>query len=102
MDGRRHVVDQEGDGLVNGERANQMVIVEDQQAGLGQHGQVVEQVGQHDLGKRRRRSVEPGQRGSAKRRRDGLERGDEVAEELVEILVAVVESEPSDRARGTR
>jgi hypothetical protein len=46
-----------------------------------------------------RRCVEPGQRRLAERGRDGLERGNEVAQELVEILIALVESEPGDRAR---
>ena len=34
-----------------------------------------------------------------RRGRDGLEGGDEIAQELVDILIALVESEPGDRAR---
>ena len=64
---RRQVVEQEGDRGVDGRRAHEVVVVEDQQTGVGQGGQVVDQVGEHDLGRRRLRGVEPGQRRRARR-----------------------------------
>ena len=95
--GRWQVVEQERDRGVDGRGACEVVVVEDQQTGGWQGGQVVDEDGDHDLGRRRPRGVEPGQRPPACGRGDRLEGGDEVAEHLVEVLVALVEGEPGDR-----
>jgi hypothetical protein len=75
-----------------------VVVVQDQQTRSGQGGQVVDQLGDHDLGRRRPRGVEPGQRPLPAGGRDRLEGGDQVAEDLANLLVALVEGEPGDRA----
>ena len=62
VQGRWQVVEQEGDRGVDVRGAHEVVVVQDQQTGGGQGGQVVDQLGDHDLGRRRLRGVEPGQR----------------------------------------
>ena len=98
VDRRRQMLEQEGDGGVDGRGAHQVVVVQHQQARLGQGGQVVDQAGEDGLGRRRgRRGVQPGQRRAATGGGDRLEGGDQVAENLVSVLVALVEREPGDR-----
>jgi hypothetical protein len=57
MQARRQVLEQEGDRGVNARGAHQVVIVQDQQAGPGQGGQVVDQDGDHDFGGWRARGL---------------------------------------------
>jgi hypothetical protein len=95
VDRWRQVIEQEGESLVDGGRAHQVVVVQHQQARGGQGGQVVDQAGEDGCGRRcGQRGIQSGQRRAAAGGGDGLESSDEVAEELVSVLVVLVEREP--------
>jgi hypothetical protein len=96
--GGRQVVDQEGDRGLDGRGAHEMVVVQDEQAGRWQGDEVVDQAGEHHLRWRRLGGVEPGQRPPAAFGGDRLHGGDQVAEDLADVLVALVEGDPGDRA----
>ena len=95
---RWQVVEQEGDRGMDVRSLHQVVVVQDQQTGGGQGGQVVDQAGDHNLRWRRLRGVEPGHRPAPTGRSDRLQGGDQVAEEPAGVLVALVEGEPGGRA----
>ena len=98
VQGGWQVVEQEGDRGVDGRGAHEVVVVQDQQAGGGQNGQVIDQFGDQDLGWRRPGSVEPGQRPAAAGWGHRLQGGDEVAEDQAGVLVARIQREPGGRA----
>jgi hypothetical protein len=98
MQRRRQVVEQEGDRGMDGRGAHQVVVVQDQQARVGQGGQVVDQLGDHDLGRRRPRGLQPGQRPAPAGGGDRPEGADQVAKHLIGLLVGLVEGQPGGRA----
>jgi hypothetical protein len=77
---------------------HEVVVVHDQQTRRGQGDQIVDQAGDHDLRRRRPRGLEQGQRPPPAGRSDRLQGGDQVAEHLADVLVALVEGQPGGRA----
>ncbi|MFL6220815.1 MAG: hypothetical protein ACJ742_20130, partial [Actinomycetes bacterium] len=59
------MVEQEGDRGVNIRSAHEVIVVQDQQTGGGQGGQVVDQAGDHDLRWGRPRGLKPRQHPTA-------------------------------------
>ena len=85
------MLEQEGEGLVNRWRFDEVVVVEDEDEVVGDGGDVVEQGGEHCFGGWGLRGLEQAQDGVPHFGRDGLQGGDEVGEEAGGVVVVFVE-----------
>ena len=80
---------------MDGEVVNEVVIVEDEQGGAGQGGQLVEQRRQNGGQRRGLGRLQGCQQGLPKVGKLGLQGGDKVAEEAAGIVVASIKGKPT-------
>src|SRR4029450_8039671 len=92
------MVEEKLDRGIDSRLSYEVVIVQYQQSALRQACDVIDQTGKHDFRRRCGRRIEQGQRCSATLGGDRLDAGDEVAENLVDFLVALVKGKPRDGA----
>ncbi len=86
---------------MDGRGVDEMIVVQHEDAPVGQLHEVVEQERQQRLERRRLRRPQQRERCGADGWDDGLERGDEVAQELKRVGVARIQGKPGNMAADT-
>lgn len=102
MDQRRQVVHQEGQGIVDLRRIDEVVVVQHEDGQGIQLAQVVDQRGQDRVGRRRLRLPEFARYALADGRVDGLQGRDEIGQEAGDVMVLRVQRQPRRRVLAGR
>lgn len=92
------VFEEEGELVIDSGVIDEMIIIEDEDDGLGEGGEGVDEGGEDGFDGWGLRGLEEGGYVLAEGREDGLERGDEIAPKAVGVVIIIIEGEPSGGA----
>jgi hypothetical protein len=102
MERWRHVLEQEGNLVVDVLRRDDVEVIEDEDDGLGKRRQIVDQGREHHVDDARAGVAKLRERSRADIGLDCLQRGDDVCPEAGGVVVAPIEGDPCIPSSGAR
>ena len=98
---RRQMLEQKGEGVVDGFGVDEVVVIEHQDEAVRDGGDLIEQGRQNRLDGGRLRGLERGRRPRPDVGRDGLQRRDEVRQKAGRVIIRFVQRQPDRRPAAT-